>query len=145
MDAYAIGKYFGLFLNSFLAATLLPVVSEPFLIYLLSENFPAVPIVICATIGNSLGSYLTYYLGYLANWQKINKWLRMKEDSILNAKEWIDKYGVYTAFFAWVPFLGDPVTLALGVFKIDVKQAFLFIFIGKLIRYSIVAWIYIKY
>jgi membrane protein YqaA with SNARE-associated domain len=144
MQTYLIGKYFALFINSFLAATLLPIVSEPLLIYLLSENFPVVPIVICATIGNSLGSYFTYYLGYLANWQKINKWLRMKEENILKVKRWIDKYGVYTAFFAWIPFLGDPIALALGVFKINVKQAFLFIFIGKLLRYSVVAGIYLS-
>jgi membrane protein YqaA with SNARE-associated domain len=144
MQTYLIGKYFALFINSFLAATLLPIVSEPLLIYLLSENFPVVPIVICATIGNSLGSYFTYYLGYLANWQKINKWLRMKEENILKVKRWIDKYGVYTAFFAWIPFLGDPIALALGVFKINVKQAFLFIFIGKLVRYSVVAGIYLS-
>lgn len=143
MEAYLFGKYFALFLNSFLAATLLPIVSEPLLVYLLSENFPVVPIVFSATIGNSLGSYFTYYLGYLANWEKINKWLRIKEENISKAKSWVDKYGVYTAFFSWFPFLGDPITLALGIFKINPKLSFIFIFVGKLLRYSVVAGIYL--
>lgn len=133
MFEFEIG-YWGLFISSFLAATVIPVASEALLILMLSMGYDPIISLISATIGNTLGGWLNYMIGRMgnphwlkffgANLERINKW-----------KNKVNKYGSWMALFSWLPFIGDVLGVALGFFRVRILPTFLFIFIGKFLRY----------
>jgi len=55
--------YLGLFVISFLAATLLPLGSEAAVVIMASAKFNPLGLLFIATIGNSLGALVNYLVG----------------------------------------------------------------------------------
>lgn len=81
-----------------------------------------------ATVGNSLGSMVTYAIGLL-----------IPNKAKGRAVDYVRRWGVFSLFFAWLPIVGDGLCLAAGWFKLAVIPSFLFITIGKFVRYCFVA------
>lgn len=127
--------YFGLFFASFLAATILPFSSEALLLAMIVGGFDGVTVVMVASLGNWLGGMSSYGLGYWGNWHWIETKLKVKKTNVEGLKMWIDKYGVYSALICWLPIFGDPLAIALGVFRTNVVVVSLLMFIGKFLRY----------
>lgn len=141
MDWIDLG-YWGLFLATFLAATVLPFSSEFVLTSLLLAGFDATACLLVATAGNWLGGMSSYGLGWLGDWHRLHKWLRVKEESILKWKKHIDRYGPWSALLCWTPFIGDPIAIALGVFRVNWWLVSLNMLIGKFARYAVLVWIF---
>lgn len=131
--------YVGLFLASFLAATLLPLSSEVVLGFLLLNGFNPILLVCVATVGNVLGSFANYALGYWGSLFLIKKFSRISEDAFLKAKQRFRKYGELSLLLAWAPVIGDPLTIAAGVLKINILTFFILVAAGKLTRYIIIS------
>ena len=112
--------YFILFISAFVSATLIPFGSEALLIYDIKEGFDVITLLVVATIGNSLGSIVNYFLGLKGEDFLIRKNF-LKEKSILKTKKYFDKYGVVCILFSWLPLIGDPLTFIAGVLKYDLK------------------------
>lgn len=129
--------YLGLFIASFLAATIVPFSSEGLFLVMLLSDFDPISCLIIATLGNSLGGFVSYWIGYLGKLRWIQK-LGVKEEKLQSFQRRVLKYGHWLAFLSWVPILGDPLTIALGYFKSNVKWTLLFLFIGKFLRYLII-------
>ena len=55
--------YLILFFSAFVSATLFPLGSEALLIYDIKEGYNIYLLVLVATLGNTLGSVVNYYLG----------------------------------------------------------------------------------
>lgn len=134
--------YVGLFLTSFLAATFLPITSELFLVSMLLLSFNPLICLIVATVGNTLGSYLNYAIGYIGD-PKWIKYLGVKEEKINSWEINIKKYGVWMALLSWLPIVGDVLSTALGFFKVNIIISFFFIFIGKFLRYLVLILFFI--
>lgn len=130
--------YWGLFLATFLAATVLPFSSEVVLTSLLLAGFDPMLCLIVATVGNWLGGMSSYGLGWLGNWKRMHKWLRVKEASILKWKSYIDRYGPWTALLCWTPIIGDPIAIALGVFRVNWWLVSINMLLGKFGRYWLI-------
>ncbi len=135
MDFISLG-YIGLFLAGFLSATILPMNSEGVLLILLSQNLDPWTCLIIATIGNSLGGLTNYFLGKLGNplWFKR---FGVKEEKLISFELRIQKYGYWLAFFSWLPFIGDPMTIALGFFRVPFWKVTFLIVLGKFLRYLV--------
>lgn len=135
MDFISLG-YIGLFLAGFLSATILPMNSEFILLALLSQDFDPWTCLLIATIGNSMGGLTNYFLGKLGNplWFKR---FGVKEKKLLSFEQRIQKYGYWLAFFSWVPIIGDPMTIALGFFRVSFWKTTFLIVLGKLLRYLV--------
>lgn len=135
MDYISLG-YIGLFLAGFLSATIIPMNSEFVLLALLSQDYDPWMCLSIATIGNSLGGLTNYLLGRLGNplWFKR---FGVSEERLLSFETRIQKYGFWLAFFSWVPFIGDPLTVALGFFRVPFGKVTFLIVLGKLIRYLV--------
>ena len=118
-----------LFTSSFLAATLLPGGSEIVLYGVLTMH-PAekVNAIAIATLGNTLGGLTSYAIGRIAPRPKTVKGLDAAQ-----------RYGAPVLLLAWVPFIGDPLCLAAGWLRVNVWLAALYMAIGKLARYVIIA------
>ena len=133
--------YLGLLLGSFLAATILPFSSEALLVLMISSGrFNLLNIILTASVGNWMGGMTCYYLGYLGNWKLVEKYLKIKEDKILKFKFWLDKYGSMMAWLCWLPIIGDPLALALGFIRSNVYLVSIYMFLGKLMRYIVIAY-----
>ena len=133
MFEFEIG-YWGLFISSFLAATIIPVTSEALLILMLSMGYDPLISLTSATIGNTLGGWLNYIIGRMGN----PYWLKVFGATLERINKWknkVNKYGSWMALFSWLPFIGDVLGIALGFFSARILPTFLFIFIGKFLRY----------
>jgi len=138
MDFISIG-YSGLFLAGFLSATILPMNSEAVILLMLSQDYDPWTCILIATIGNSLGGLTNYFLGLLGN----PKWLKrigISEEKIQSFEGRVQKYGYWLAFFSWVPFIGDPMTVALGFFRVSFWRVAFLVILGKFLRYFALAF-----
>ena len=141
MTAFELG-YLGLFITCFLAATILPIASEVFLITMLAEKYDPLSSLFIASAGNTLGSYLNFGIGYIGNPKWLKK-LRVKQKTIESWKASIQKYGVWLALLSWLPIVGDIIGIALGFFRANIFWSFIFMAIGKFIRYLVVILVYL--
>ena len=133
----------GLFLGNILAATIVPFSSDALYIAVLAATRETAACFVVATIGNWLGSLVTYGMGRLGRWEWIEKWFRVKEETLLKQKSKIDKYGSLLAFLTWLPFVGDVFAIGLGFYKLHFGRCALFMLIGKGTRFAF--WLAIYY
>lgn len=129
--------YLLLLLSSFLAATILPFSSEAHLLLLLNERYQWEYVLLAATVGNSLGAALTFYLGWWCKWDWIERYLKIKKEKVSNYQERINKYAYWLAFLGWMPIIGDVIIVALGVFKISAWRCITLAILGKFLRYFV--------
>ena len=141
MEYFTEFGYFGLFLSAFLAATILPLSSEVVLTVLLLAELDPVLLVTVATAGNVLGSVVNYAIGFYGSLFLLQRVLRISEDKFDRSKQRFEKYGVISLLFAWVPVIGDPLTLIAGVLRINLITFLILVTLGKLGRYVVVTYI----
>ena len=132
-----------LFLISFLAATILPAQSEIALAGIkMAGQSDVVILVLVATLGNVLGALVNWFLGkYLIHFQH-RKWFPIKEKTIQKTTKLYEKWGVWSLLLAWMPFIGDPLTLVAGIFKTNVWLFLVLVTIGKAGRYILVVSVF---
>ncbi len=133
--------FFGLFLSSFLAATVLPLSSEVVLTFLLLSGLDPTSLIAFATVGNVLGSFVNYAIGFWGSAFVISKLLRVSEPQFEKSERRFRKYGTWSLLFAWVPVIGDPLTLIAGVLRVNIVWFFVLVTLGKLGRYIVVAYV----
>lgn len=127
----------GLFIGTFLAATILPFSSDALYAGALLAGLPPVAVLLTGTLGNWLGGVTTYFLGRLAKWEWVERVFKVKPETLEKQHRIIKKYGVWTALIVWVPFVGDVVALALGFYKCPAIWSLLLMLIGKMGRFAI--------
>ncbi len=129
--------YWGLFLGSFLASTVLPFSSDALLIGALVAGGGALECVVSATLGNFLGGLTTYYIGHLGRWELIERYLRVSREKLERQRAVIERYGSLIALMSWVPIFGDVVTVALGFYRINFWRSAIYMFIGRALRFIV--------
>jgi membrane protein YqaA with SNARE-associated domain len=141
MEYFSELGHIGLFISAFLAATILPLSSEVVLTALLLSGLPPFTLIIVATTGNVLGSLTNYALGYWASLGVIKKWLKITEEEFDLAEQRFKKYGMFSLCFAWVPIIGDPLTVMAGILRIRILWFSLLVTAGKLTRYVVIYYL----
>ena len=74
MESFVEWGFIGLFLASFLGATIIPLSSEIVLSILLAKGYDLNISIVVATIGNWLGGLSSYFLGTLGKWSFVEKY-----------------------------------------------------------------------
>ena len=133
--------YAGLFIGSFLAATIFPFSADVLLVGMLIGGGNGWVVVAVATAGNFLGGLTSYGIGRLGKWEWIER-LGVKPETLAKQKSKVDKYGSLVALLSWVPFVGDVLAVALGFYRVAFIPSAVYMFIGKAGRF--VAW-YLMY
>ena len=134
--------YLTLFLLSFLAATILPFSSELTLAGLISSsNYDNLLLLIFASFGNILGSGVNWVLGFYSRNFTTKKWFPFKETQIERSSAWFRKFGKWSLLFAWIPIVGDPLTLVAGLLRVRFLDFIILVAIGKVSRYLIVFYL----
>ncbi|MGH8853367.1 MAG: YqaA family protein [Telluria sp.] len=117
------------FVISFVSATLLPLGSEPAVFAVVKAN-PAMfwPAILVATVGNTLGGAVDYFVGYRAKIafakERQSRWFG-----------WLKQYGAKTMLLSWVPAVGDPLCTLAGWLHLPFWPSVMYMAIGKFARY----------
>ncbi|MBW3563248.1 MAG: DedA family protein [Acidobacteria bacterium] len=128
-----------LFLWSFLAATILPVGSEPLLIGLVRDSHTVAFPVAIATVGNTLGACTLYWMGTRVGKAFATKIVAMRGGP--EAVRILTRYGKPALVLSWVPVLGDLLVGLAGAARISLGSIIPWIVGGKVARYGVVAWL----
>lgn len=132
----------GLFIGTFLAATILPFSSDALYIAVLAATKDPIGCLAVGTVGNWLGSVVTYLIGWIGRWEWIEKWFKVKRETLEKQKVKIDKYGVWLALLAWIPIIGDVIAIALGFYRTRPWATMFLLLVGKFARFLLWNLIY---
>ena len=106
---------------------------------MLAAGGDPVTTVTVATLGNWLGGLTSYWVGWLGKLEWLEKWFRVKHETIVKHKRLVDKWGPLLALVSWVPFVGDIFAIVLGFYKAKFWPTAWWLFLGKFLRYVIEA------
>jgi membrane protein YqaA with SNARE-associated domain len=120
----------GLFAASFAAATLFPLPSEAALFAYL-QHYPdnAALAVSVATVGNTAGGMTSYLIGRFIPSRKLDS----------KAIQRVRRYGAPVTLLAWLPIVGDALSVAAGWLRMNWAAVLGFMATGRLLRYIAVA------
>ena len=120
----------GLFVSGFVSATLFPGASEAVLLALVSQWPHSLWVTVAvAAVANTLGSMTSYIIGRFFPKKVSNR-----------ALDWLAKWGEWALLLAWLPIVGDALPLAAGWLRISWFKSLIFIFVGKAMRYTALAF-----
>lgn len=121
------------FVISLISATLLPLGSEPAVFGLVKLD-PTMfwPAVLVATVGNTLGGAVSWWMGYGAE----TLYERMKHKRFeARALVWLERFGPKACLLAWLPGVGDPLCAVAGFLKLPFWPCVAYMAVGKFLRY----------
>ena len=121
------------FVVSLISATLLPVGSEFAVIGLIKLNPDLFwPTVVVATIGNTVGGAISWWMGYGAEalYEKVQH-----KPLQLRALNWLQGFGAKACLLSWLPVVGDPLCALSGWLKLPFWPCVFYMAVGKLARY----------
>lgn len=131
-----------LFLSSFLAATIFPAQSELVLASLnIADNHDKFLLVVIATTGNVLGALVNWFIGYYLIKFKNKKWFPIQKRKIDKYSRFYRRWGILSLLLAWMPIIGDPLTVIAGIFKTNIWLFLILVTIGKLGRYLLIIFV----
>lgn len=134
-------ELFLLFISAFVAATLFPLGSEVALYTLLRQGFDPALLVVVATVGNTAGSLINWLLGKYLQQLQHKRWFYFSPAQVQKAEAHYQRFGRYSLLFAWLPVVGDLLTLAAGIFNMRPVPFLILVGTGKFLRYLAVVYL----
>ena len=125
----------GLFISALLAGSIVPFSSELVLVALVKLGLPPTACILAATLGNTAGGMTCYYMGRLGKISWIEKYFKVKKEKFLQGK------GALMTFFAFLPAIGEVISIALGFMRSNIWLTTTSMFVGKLIRYILLLYV----
>lgn len=134
------------FVVAFVSATLLPLGSEPAVFGLVKLNPDLFwPAIVVATVGNTLGGVVTWWMGYGAEvaYERVSRNPALAHPRALR---WLERFGARACLFAWLPIIGDPLCAVAGWLRLPFWPCVVYMAIGKFARYVVMTagllWIF---
>ncbi|QXL84415.1 DedA family protein [Comamonas sp. NLF-1-9] len=123
------------FVVALVSATLLPLGSEPAVFALVQLN-PQLfwPAVLVATLGNTAGGAITWWMGLGAH--RAVDHLRGRRTET-RALAWLKRFGPRACLMSWLPVLGDPLCAVAGWLRLPFWPCVLYMAVGKFARYLV--------
>lgn len=133
------GELTGLFFAAVTAATILPGASEAVLAAVVSAGSSPVWLALTvATIGNTLGSVVNWGVGRFLAHYRPRRWFPIKADQFEAYVVRYQRFGVWSLLLAWVPIIGDPLTVISGVLRTPLWVFVPLVGLVKFVRYLLV-------
>ena len=130
-----------LFVAAFVAASLLPAQSEALLLLLLQQGHSPALLLLAASLGNTLGSVLNWWLGRWIEHFRDRRWFPASPAQLARAERWYARWGHWSLLLSWVPVVGDPLTLIAGVLREPLWRFVLVVGVAKTGRYLALIWL----
>ena len=127
--------YVGLFLSALVAGSILPFSSEAVLAVLVGMGADPVICLVSASVGNTLGGLLCYWLGYLGDMSSIERWLKIDGSKIAKVEGFVRRRGAWMGVFGVLPWVGEVIIVLLGLMRSNVWITTASMFVGKFVRY----------
>lgn len=131
----------GLFISALLAGSIVPFSSEIVLVALVKLGLNPTACLIAATLGNTAGGMTCYYMGRLGKTSWIEKYFKVKKEKIDKMVTFLQGKGALMAFFAFLPAIGEVISIALGFMRSNLLLTTISMFIGKLLRYILLLYV----
>ncbi|MDK4724952.1 YqaA family protein [Rhizobium phaseoli] len=110
--------------------------SEPVLVALiLTEKFSWPLLLFIASVGNTLGSILNWFLGRGIERFRDRRWFPVSEKALERSSRWYRKYGKWSLLLSWMPLFGDALTVVAGVLREPLLTFTILVAIAKTGRY----------
>lgn len=132
--------YLGLALSAFTSASLLPGTSEALLATLVWKGHPLVALFLVATLANTAGSVLNWWLGREVHRFAGRRWFPVSQRQLDRAQAWHGRYGRWALLLSWLPVVGDPLTVMAGVMRQPLGTFIPLVMVAKGARYGILLW-----
>lgn len=132
--------YLGLFVSALLAGSIVPFSSELVMLSLVKVGLNPMLCVLFATLGNTAGGLTCYYMGRLGRVDWIEKYFKVEKTKIDRMQQFLQGKGALMAFFAFLPFVGEVIAMALGFMRSNTLLTSISMFFGKLLRYIAMLW-----
>jgi membrane protein YqaA with SNARE-associated domain len=130
-----------LFVCAVLAATLLPLGSEPVLLALLAIHPDLLwPALAWATVGNTLGGAMGWWMGWGAKHLLTPHLQQDRVTMHMRALRWLKRMGPAACLGAWLPVIGDPLCVVAGYVRLPFWPCVAFMAVGKALRYVVLVW-----
>lgn len=133
--------YYGLFLASFLAATIVPFSSEAILSGVILSGANPLMAIVVATFGNWLGGLSSYGIGRLGKMEWIVRFLRVNPRQIERMNRLVGRKLALASLLCWLPFVGDVIAVCLGLMRANIWITSIGMLIGKALRYVVWGWL----
>ena len=128
-----------MFASAFLAATVVPFPSEITLAAALAAGGDVPWLVVVATLGNTLGATVNWALGRFIERFRDQSWFPVDARRLERAQACFRRYGVWTLLLAWVPVVGEPLTVIAGAMRVGIVPFVILVATGKGLRYVVLA------
>jgi len=131
--------YVGLFVMSFVAATLIAAPSDVLAAAMPQFGYDPVWVIVIASVGGFLGNLLNYYIGKFGGDFFFARIVGIDEDSrwMKRAERFYSRYGVWTLLLSGTPFIGDPLTTVAGAFEVRLWVFSVLVMVGKLAKFAL--------
>jgi membrane protein YqaA with SNARE-associated domain len=142
----AFGVYLGLFFTALLAATIFPAQSEALLGgLLLSKAYSPALLIAVATVGNTLGSCVNWWLGRSVERFRDRAWFPVSGTTLMRYQARYQRWGKWSLLLSWAPFGGDALTVIAGVMREPFTTFLAIVSFAKLMRYLVLAAVVLQF
>lgn len=123
---------------SFVSATLIPMGSEPVVFgYVMAFPDRFWWAILVATLGNTSGGILNWWLGRAARAAKESfSHATGSKKALIN--RWFERFGPKTLLLSWLPVVGDPICALAGWARLPLGVCTVYMAIGKFCRYVVI-------
>ena len=132
--------YWGMLVASFLAGSVFPFSSELVMTALMATGLDPWQLALYGTVGNVLGSGLNYCVGRLGKVEWFERYLHVSPKDMERAERFMAGRGAWMGFFAFLPIIGTAICILLGLMRANPYVSAISVFLGKIVRYLIVAY-----
>ena len=129
----------GMFLAAFLAATPIPMQSELAFIALAAGGWSLWALVAVASLGNVLGSCLTYAAGRGLGGLGLWRWFHLPPEKMARAESWFARWGRWSLLLSWLPG-GDLLVFLAGTLRMPILPFVILVTLAKTGRYVVLAF-----
>lgn len=127
----------GLFAAAFLAATPVPFQSEIIFLAMQAAGIADLwVLILVASVGNTLGSFVNYALGRGVTKFEGKRWFPASPTQMARAEAWFQRWGSWVLLLSWAP-LGDLITVMAGVLRTPLWRFAVLVAIAKTGRYIV--------
>lgn len=95
---------------------------------------PVWVLVAVASVGNTLGTLVNYWLGMTLEDRGAHRWLRIDDGHFQRAHAWWDRWGNWSLLLSWLPVL-DLTTVLAGVMRTPLPRFLGLVALAKTARY----------
>lgn len=125
---------------AFVAASILPAQSEAVFVGLLAAgSADPLALFLTASLANTAGSVLNWWIGRLiasGGLERLPARLRPDSTRLGRAQDWFGRFGWPSLLLAWLPIIGDPLTVVAGTLNYPLGRFIPLVLIGKAARYG---------